>query len=311
MNNCQSNISANSKFQKTFDQRHFKNWSIEKIDFFDFATEKIESLINVEKHVFYRNVYAFTDRLRNIIVIKRKHKLKTVLFQCLRKFVLIWHFIELFDLKKIMLKEISLDMWYTAMIKRFKKRISMTLINMQITKFFFENALHKNSKMFAQDFFRYAKAANLTSVYNQFIIVWNNLAWQFKQHISKSTKKTIMRKFLEQLNNHVSMWHEMITSKTKNRSKFHYYQNFSEKNNNRYFNRDVRISFKSNNAYQNTRQKNSRNDRDRERSSRIEITTKIEKKQLSEREFDNFKNKNYDKRDRYRKKFLEKIQNKR
>ena len=309
MNSRQSNISANPESQETFDQRHFKNWSIEKIDFFDSAIEEIESLINVEKHVFYRDVYAFTDRLRNMIVIKEKHKLKTVLLQCLRKSALIWHFIELFDLKKIMLKKISLDMWYTAMIKRFKKRTSMTLINMQITKFFFENALHKNSKMFAQDFFRYAKAANLTSVHNQLIIAWNNLAWQFRQHISKSTKKTTMRKFLKQLNSHVSMWHEMTTSKTKSRSKSHYYQNFSERNNNRYFNRDVRISLKSNNAYQNTRQNNPRNDRDRdrERSSRIKITTRIKKKQSSEREFDNFRNKDYDKRDRYRKKSFEKF----
>ena len=111
MNNRQSNNNANSNSQsKTFDQRHFKNWSIEEIDFFDPAIEEIESLINVEKHVFYRNVYAFTDRLKNMTVIKREHKLRTVLFQCLRKSALIWHFIELFDLKKIMLKEISLDM---------------------------------------------------------------------------------------------------------------------------------------------------------------------------------------------------------
>ena len=141
-NISQSNINANIKSQsETFDHKQFKDWSIEKIDFFDFAIEEIESLINVEKHVFYRNVYAFTDRLKNMILIKREHKLKTILFQCLRKSALIWHFIELFDLKKIMLKKISLDIWYTVMIKRFKKKFSMTLVNMQMSEWLWHNTL--------------------------------------------------------------------------------------------------------------------------------------------------------------------------
>ena len=98
----------------------------------------------------------------------------------------------------------------------------------------------------------------------------------------------------------------MTVSKTKNRSKSHYYQN-SERNNNRYFNRDVRIFFKFNNAYQNARQK-SRNDRDR--SSRVEITTKIEKKRSSKRDDKNFmkdydKKNKYDRKNRYKDKFRE------
>ena len=47
---------------------------------------------------------------------------------------------------------------------------------MQTTKYTLENVRQqKDFKMFAQNLFRYAKAANLTSVHNQLTIAWNNL----------------------------------------------------------------------------------------------------------------------------------------
>ena len=52
-------------------------------------------------------------------------------------------------------------------MKRFKKRISIALTNMQIIKYTFNNVKQsENSKMFAQNLFRFAKIANLISVYN-------------------------------------------------------------------------------------------------------------------------------------------------
>ena len=188
-------------------QRHiFKNWNAKDIEFFDFVAEETDSIININKHVFYRDVYAFTDRFKDIIVIKDDSKLRTIISQCFRESALIWHFIELTNLEKEMLRDAFLSMWYNVMIKRFKKRISITLINMQTIKYTLENVKQlKNLKIFAQNLFRFVKTTNLISIHSQLIIAWNNLTWKFKQHISKFTENINMRKFLKQLNSYANM----------------------------------------------------------------------------------------------------------
>lgn len=92
------------------DQRYTKNWIVDEIDFFDSSTENTDSIVNVDKHVFYRDIYAFTDRLKNMTLFRDELKLRTIISQCLRESVLIWHSIELFELEKKMLREISLFM---------------------------------------------------------------------------------------------------------------------------------------------------------------------------------------------------------
>lgn len=61
----------------------------EKIEFFDSTIEEILSIVNVEKHVFYRDVYVVVNRLKNIIVFKDANKLRNIIFQCFRNSVLI------------------------------------------------------------------------------------------------------------------------------------------------------------------------------------------------------------------------------
>ena len=271
-------------------QRHiFKNWNAENIEFFDSVAEETDFIINIDKHVFYRNVYTFTDRLKDMIVIKNDSKLKTIISQCFRESALIWHFIELTDLEKEILKDAFLTMWYNVIVKRFKKRISIALINMQIIKYTLENVKQlKNLRIFAQNLFRFVKTTNLISIHNQLIIAWNNLTWKFRQHISKFTEDINIRKFLKQSNSHANMWHEMTSFRNYFASKFNvdrkysklFFQNRNEKSIENYFNRDDRFSYFSNNAYIISRQK--RNDR----SFRMKIIIKIEKTSSSDREFD-------------------------
>ena len=295
-------VSSSTQVEHNSDYRQiFKDWNVDDIEFFNFATKNTDSIVNINKHVFYKNIYAFTNKLKNMTTIKSDSKLKTVISQCFREFVLIWHSIELTDFEKEMLRNAFLTMWYNVMIKRFKKRISIALINMQTIKYTLDDARQlKNSRLFAQNLFRFAKVANLTSIHNQLIIAWNNLTWKFRQHISKFTKNINIRKFLKQLDNHVNMWHEMIIfrsyialselSSDRKYSKS-FYQNRNERNIDNYFNRA--ISYDSNNAYNNSRQKRS------DRSSRVEVTIKIEKASKN-RDFDrNKRNKFYDKRNKY------------
>ena len=51
-----------------------------------------------------------------------------------------------------------------------------------------------------QDIARYARAAQITSVYNQLSMAWQNLDWQFQLHIPEPTTQTTLQQFLDQLN---------------------------------------------------------------------------------------------------------------
>ena len=318
LRNRDSNITsnANSNSTTTNDFRdHIKKWICEDIDFFDLNHEDDESIVNVDKHVFYRDVYAFVDRLKNMTVHRKSNKIRNVIPQCLRNFALIWHSSELSDLKKDMLKETSLTMWYNVLIKRFKQRTSTVLISIQASRYILKDARRqKNFRVFAQDLFKHVKAIDMTSIHNQMIMTWNNLDWQFRKNISKSIESTTIRHFLDQLDNHADIWFEMTKSKRSSYSNRKFFVRSSHQNNDKYpdktsdQNDSNRDSYRMNKAYQNDFQKR-RNDR-----SRVNITTKIEKRsKQSEKKFDkNVKNKSYDRiksnRNRYEIKYKQKIE---
>ena len=163
------------------EERSIKDWTAKEVEFFDSTADDFESVINLEKHVFYRNVYAFVNRLKNVSFIREKDKLRVVIFQCFRNITFIWHSTELFEIEKEIYKDMSLQNWCNVLIKRFKKRVSAALNYLQSIKYTLKDARkHRNSRIFAQNLFKHVKVANFISIYNQFILIWNNLNWQFR-----------------------------------------------------------------------------------------------------------------------------------
>ncbi len=53
---------------------------LKKLIFFDSKYDELinidNSIVNVEKHVFYCDVYAFVDRLKNLVSLRNNNKLK-------------------------------------------------------------------------------------------------------------------------------------------------------------------------------------------------------------------------------------------
>ena len=75
------------------------------IEYFDLDYENKDffstsALINAERHIFYKNIYVFIDRLKNLAQIHEIFKIKKIISTYLKKIALIWHFIEFIEIKK-------------------------------------------------------------------------------------------------------------------------------------------------------------------------------------------------------------------
>ncbi len=137
-------------------------------------------------------------------------KLRTALPQCFRGSALIWHSMELSDFEKQLLRNADLDSWYGALIHRFKERTPAALQHLQRERYSMTDARQqKNPRLYTQDIFRYAKAAEMSSLYNQLSIAWNNLDWEFRRDIPEPTSTTTMRAILDQLDSKSNIWFEM------------------------------------------------------------------------------------------------------
>ena len=43
-----------------------KNRIVKKVEFFDLTIDELKSIVNLSKYVFYKNVYVFVNRLKNV-----------------------------------------------------------------------------------------------------------------------------------------------------------------------------------------------------------------------------------------------------
>ena len=88
-----STSSSDTSLVETSNQqdRDSQNWKSDEIEFFDLEYENSNNsfIVNVDRHVFYKDVYAFIDRLKNLALLREKNKLRVIISQCLRDFALI------------------------------------------------------------------------------------------------------------------------------------------------------------------------------------------------------------------------------
>ena len=192
-----------------------REWRAEDIGYFDPDYEDSNSnysnaMVSTGKHTFYKDVYTFVDRLRDMAKLRGPDKVRTVLPECLRGTALVWHSAELSEMEKDLLRDASLDNWFGAMIRRFKERTPLALQHLQTERYTMTDArTGKNPRVYAQEIFRHAKAAEMSSVYNQLSIAWNNLDVEFRRDIPEPTAGTSIRVFLDSLDSKADIWFEL------------------------------------------------------------------------------------------------------
>ena len=207
------NDSSNNDNNVNTDNNSLK---IENVDYFDSNYEINESNVfvaNVERHVFYIDVYIFVDRLKKLIARRDNDKMQKIIIVCLKSTAFIWHFNEFIDMKRTFFRIVICEQWYAIFIKRFKKRTVIVVQYIQRERYIFADVrADKSFRVFVQKMLRHVKVAKMTSMYNQLTIVWNNIDVEFRRDIFELTVIISLFSFLNQLNSKINIWFELTRS---------------------------------------------------------------------------------------------------
>ena len=61
------------------EEKSTKDCIVEKIKFFDSTVDDLKSIINLNKHVFYKNIYVFVNRFKNVNSVRDENELKLII----------------------------------------------------------------------------------------------------------------------------------------------------------------------------------------------------------------------------------------
>ncbi len=168
-----------------------------------------------EKHVTFRDVFAFVDRLKEMKRRFSEQQVLPLIVSCLKGTAITWHTAELSDFERDMLEAANLEQWTKLLVRRFKEDTGDAVKAMYSEKFVMEDALDNSisPREYAQSIFRHARAAELGNA--QLIVAWNNLHPTFRSQISQPTSSTSVHSFLEQLDAKRTIWHELAVEQEK------------------------------------------------------------------------------------------------
>ena len=159
------------------------------VDFFDStlndSSSKNVDIMFVDQHIYYRDVFFFIDKLKNLKKSFFDLKIKKYIFHCFKSETQKWTFSELIELKKFFFRDVSIDQWCFVLIKRFKKRTIVAMKNLQNERFIYVDIRNdKTSRVYVQNVLRYVKATEyffyLLSVFQRLKQFW---AWFSKADI--------------------------------------------------------------------------------------------------------------------------------
>ncbi|TAQ83100.1 hypothetical protein B7494_g8576 [Chlorociboria aeruginascens] len=150
--------------------------------------------------IIYNEVYTFSDRLAHLSTTYGEAKVRTMFPTCLRGAALTWHSVELTSFEREYFAMAPVSKLIEALIKRFKEPAAQAVKEYMQSEFGF-NGIRSGQTLraHAQKMFLHARAAGVTSTYNQLLAVWNSLESGLRLHVPQPSETTTMADFLQQL----------------------------------------------------------------------------------------------------------------
>jgi hypothetical protein len=178
-------------------------------------------ITSVGRPTVYTNIYAFTDRLRELAGEKGDKAVQENWTSWLRGEGIGWHTHELSDLERELLANASLDSICSALIKRFKESASSAMKNMGKIKFGVSNLQRGETiRSFAQTMFCHAEAAEMGSDYLQLAAAYSALEYPVQAHCPIPTPEMSKRKWLEEVDLRSTLFEGMVERANANARRF-------------------------------------------------------------------------------------------
>ena len=230
--NISNNNSNNNDWKASF--------RAQNVEFFDFILNELydsDNVVQIKKNVYYKNVYFFVERIKDVVNIYTIEKIRFNLFNCLKKTVQIWYIKNLSDFEKKTFQSLNIDVekWCDALIKKFKQFDFFALQFFSSKSYSFDDLKNKKN-MFSFVFFvmKHAKTANIANVHDQLIWIYNAIAFELAKDIDFSKKIISISIFFKQLDNKREIWFR-IYFRNFNKDSFEYKYQFFSKYQNFYF----------------------------------------------------------------------------
>ena len=157
--------------------------SVENVEFFNFNYVDINNfvIVNAGRHIFYKDVYVFENKLKNLTKnFIEEQRMKKLVSECLRGEIFKWYFMKMTKFEKNFLRTVFIEQWINAFIKRFKKRDVAALQTLQTERYIMNDVRsERTSRVYVQNIMKHVKAAEFSSSYNQMFTAWNNLNLKF------------------------------------------------------------------------------------------------------------------------------------
>lgn len=192
------------------------HWKTDDVGYFNPDLSGTEPIVAVGTSTYYRDVFVFIDRLRDVVQIKGADIVRLNIQAALRGSALEWFTSELTEFEKKSLRILDPEQgWFESLINRFKPRPSEAMRNLEASSYSFRDVrAGRSARAFAQAIFRHARAAHMSSVFQQLIMAWNKIEPGLRRDIPEPNESTTISQFLLQLESKAGIWQDLAASFT-------------------------------------------------------------------------------------------------
>jgi hypothetical protein len=173
-------------------------------------------VVQINRNLYYRNVYLFVKRVKDVVIMSEAKIVRTNLFACLRESAQIWYIEELSDLEKKTLRTLDEETnhWCNALLKKFKKFVVSALNYLITERYILDDVrVNKNISSFVFQIMRHTKVVNIVDLHDQLIWVYNAIVSKLARNINSFDENTSTMIFLKNLEIKKNIWHRIYSRK--------------------------------------------------------------------------------------------------
>ena len=177
------------------------------IGYFDPAAEGDSEIVNNGKHVMYRDVFAFVDRIELCVALYSEDQVSKVIHACLRGDALKWHSNEMSLTEKKFYRICSTDEWTKGLITRFKMRKVKALELMRETRYTWSTVRKgETPRQFANRLLYVIKSAGMTDTHDQLIQIYEAIDPELRVNLAEPQEGVGLDQFLTTIDSKYDSW---------------------------------------------------------------------------------------------------------